>query len=252
MAYYYAANSNGKVMQARYAGICASCRSAVAAGETIRYNGQVHHLTAEHCIAAQAAAKKAAAVTETPKPTQPVADLTGIRNFIAAAKERGLKFPKLRVLDVDGRTELTLGLTSIGYNPGSVSVLRAGTYIGLIRPDGSAKGGITPALAAHLVKVAQEPAAAAKAYAVLMCRCSFCNLALTDAGSVEVGYGPVCAKHWGLPHAPKGTTAPQALTASERRAAEWAADSAADAARVDALSLAEVVGPDLAAEAASW
>ena len=42
------------------------------------------------------------------------------------------------------------------------------------------------------------------------------------------------------------------VTASERRAAEWAADSAADAARVDALSLAEVVGPDLAAEAASW
>lgn len=37
-----------------------------------------------------------------------------------------------------------------------------------------------------------------------MCRCSFCGLALTDEGSVEVGYGPVCAKRWGLPHQPHG------------------------------------------------
>lgn len=32
--------------------------------------------------------------------------------------------------------------------------------------------------------------------------CSFCQRELTDAGSLEVGYGPICADRWGLPHAP--------------------------------------------------
>ena len=55
------------------------------------------------------------------------------------------------------------------------------------------------------VAVAADPAAAAKAYGALMGRCSFCDTAITDEGSVEVGYGPVCAKRFGLPHTPKGT-----------------------------------------------
>jgi len=29
--------------------------------------------------------------------------------------------------------------------------------------------------------------------------CSYCGLELTDARSVTVGYGPICASHWGLP-----------------------------------------------------
>lgn len=32
-----------------------------------------------------------------------------------------------------------------------------------------------------------------------MDRCCYCNLPLEDCRSKEVGYGPVCAKHWGLP-----------------------------------------------------
>lgn len=53
--------------------------------------------------------------------------------------------------------------------------------------------------------IAADPAAAAKAYGALMGRCSYCDKALTDEGSVEVGYGPVCAAKYGLPHHPKGT-----------------------------------------------
>ncbi len=36
-----------------------------------------------------------------------------------------------------------------------------------------------------------------------MSRCSFCNKSLTvdgPGGSVDVGYGPACALHYGLPH----------------------------------------------------
>lgn len=206
MATYLGTIGSGKIMTARFSGYCATCRQPIAAGETIRFDGKPNHVTAEGCLAARRAAEvRQASAPATP--AAPAIDLSTIRNFIAAAKTRGLKFPKLRVLDVDGTTELSLGLTVQGHNPGSVSVKRNGEYVGLIREDGATRGAITPALAAHLVSIAADPAAAAKRYAVLKCRCSFCGLELTDEGSVEVGYGPVCAKHWGLPHAPKGTKA---------------------------------------------
>ena len=236
-----------KIMTARYPGRCLDCGGAIAVGDVIRYaSGQVRHASQDACRAQDAqraalaatlcsnggeanilAASAGSAFRGAWEPTprvdgfpaaqidpaivaerrQQALDLGAIRAFIQAAKDRGLKAPKLRVLDADGRAELTLGLTVVGHNPGSVSVKRNGSYIGLIRQDGGTRGAITPELAAHLQAVAADPAAAAKRYAVLMCRCSFCGLALTDAGSVEVGYGPVCAKHWGLPHAPKGTPA---------------------------------------------
>lgn len=241
-----------KIMQARYAGRCLDCGGPIAVGDTIRYaSGQVRHASPDVCKVADASrAALAASICSNgaeanrlapsagstfrglqPAPAAAV-DLSAIRAFIQAAKDRGLKFPKLRVLDADGQTELTLGLTVAGHNPGSVSVKRNGRYLGLIRQDGTTKGAIDARLAVHLVAVAQAPAAAAKAYAVLMCRCSFCGLALTDEASVELGYGPVCAKHWGLPHKAKGTKAPVAL--AEPTTEEFIAQRRALAARIEA------------------
>lgn len=141
---------------------------------------------------------------EAPVPTT-VMDLKPIIDFLTATKERGLNRPKLRVLDVDGETELKLGLTLKGREPGSIAITRGDEYAGVVRPNGDCFGRIDEELREHLLKVAAEPAAEAKRYAVLMGRCSFCGARLQDAGSVEVGYGPVCAKNWGLPHKPKGT-----------------------------------------------
>jgi hypothetical protein len=102
-----------------------------------------------------------------------------------------------------------MGLTVAGRAPGTLTVVVDGTYVGGIRPDGEAVGALAgdDALQAHLAKVALDPAKAAKEYAALMGACSFCSKPLTDEGSVEVGYGPVCAKHWGLPHRALGTKA---------------------------------------------
>lgn len=218
-----------KIMTARYPGTCATCGGAIQAGTPILWDGRPRHFNQEGCRAAdRERAARAAALCSNPSeanrfapmagsafrgPQAAEVDLTPIRAFIQAARDRGLKHPKLRVLAADGRTELTLGLTVQGHNPGSVSVCRNGQYLGLIRPDGTRRGSIDDAMAMHLLAVAADPAAAAKRYAVLKCRCSFCGLELTDAGSVEVGYGPVCARHWGLPHAPKGTPAPVAVSA---------------------------------------
>jgi hypothetical protein len=138
-----------------------------------------------------------------PEPTA-IANVAPIVAFLKAANERGLRFPKLRVLDADGSSELLLYLSGARSRvPGSVVVKRNGNYLGVVRPTGEVFSSQVPV--DRLAAVAENPAEAARSFAALSGRCSFCNLPLTDAGSVEVGYGPVCARHWGLPHTPQGT-----------------------------------------------
>lgn len=51
-----------------------------------------------------------------------------------------------------------------------------------------------------LDRLAQNPAEVASEYGKLTGHCSFCGLTLTDPESTAVGYGPICAGHYGLPH----------------------------------------------------
>lgn len=191
-------------IQAKFSSKCTNCNAAIKIGEDIIWvRGQrgVTHATPAQCQAAKAAWASS--------PPAPVIDLKPIMDFLNAARDRGLKSPKLRVLGLDGKTELRLSITRGGMAPGSIAVTLGGMFIGCIRPDGRTTGSVAKddRLQAHLLKVAENPAAAAKEYAALMGLCSFCGKQLTDDGSVEVGYGPVCAKHWGLPHTAKGTPA---------------------------------------------
>ena len=125
-----------------------------------------------------------------------------------AAQARGLSYPKARFLAPGGRGELRLTLAGPRSKvPGSIQVYVANQWVGRVEPpDGRVTGSLAsePALLDMLVMIANNPAEAAQAYGALTCRCSFCGLPLTDDGSVEVGYGPTCAKRWGLPHQPKG------------------------------------------------
>ena len=45
-----------------------------------------------------------------------------------------------------------------------------------------------------------DPEATAKAYAARVGACSFCSRTLVDPRSLAVGYGPICAENYGLPH----------------------------------------------------
>lgn len=197
-------------IRSKFAGICKACGCSFNAGDEIEWtkaNG-ARHATINACAAA-----KALRASQAPPTGQFVAtlNLQPLVKFLQDARDRGLKHPKLRILDVLGSSELVIGLTLGGAHPGTLSVVDSQkNFIGGVRPDGSVIGKLTNdrVLQGHLINVAIDPAAAAKKYAVLMCRCSFCGLPLTDEGSVEVGYGPVCAAHWGLPHSPKGTSNP--------------------------------------------
>ena len=54
-------------------------------------------------------------------------------------------------------------------------------------------------LTSILSKLAGAPARIAAAYGKLTGNCCFCGTGLTNDNSTDVGYGPVCAKRWGLP-----------------------------------------------------
>lgn len=192
---------------AKYESRCTQCNCTIRVGEQIEWVRGQH---ARHAALAQCDAARTLRDDEIKQreANAPLIDLTSIVTFITAAKDRGLKRPKLRVLMMDGNTELRLALTVTGIAPGSISLVSGSGYLGSVRPNGRTTGQVAalPELQEHLLKVARDPAAAAKEYAAVMCVCSFCGKALTDAGSVEVGYGPICAKHWGLPHSALGTT----------------------------------------------
>ena len=194
-------------MNSKFNGVCKKCNISFPAGTKIEWS-------------------KATGATHTVCPAsrpvfvaQPVvADGAPIARFIQAAKDRGLKFPKARFMAVGREMVLSLAGNTSKY-PGSVQVKVGGEWVGRIEPTGKVAGPLSNRkdVLDTLASIAVDPAAAAKAYGALTCSCSFCGKGLTDEGSVEVGYGPVCAAHWGLPHTPKGT--PVVLQASFKQVA---------------------------------
>jgi hypothetical protein len=90
-------------------------------------------------------------------------------------------------------------------NPGALYVTTGGVYLGRITPAGDyvqsreAAGTDPAAVVATLREFAAEPAAVAARYGRATGNCSFCARLLTDSRSTSVGYGPICADHYGLP-----------------------------------------------------
>jgi hypothetical protein len=190
---------------AKFAGTCTICKSAIAPGQSIIWarGAGSKHANLSDCQAAQALAAVAVAASAVAPAPRPVVSLSGLVAFLKAARERGLKFPKTRFA-APGNGELLLSLAGDdSRNPGSVYVKLNGEYVGKVTREGAAYG--VDALLPTLQAIEADPAAAGAAYGALTGRCSFCGLGLTDEGSVEVGYGPVCASRYGLPHKAKGS-----------------------------------------------
>lgn len=193
------------VIQSRFPGTCDRCKHPFPSGARIQWSRGTKptHETATDCFNATQRAQ-----STPPAPPPQMIDLKAIVEFLTQAKEKGgLKRPKLRILAPDGVREVRLSLTTTGVAPGSLSVVLNGEFIGAVRPTGEVRGKLAQdmELQKHLLYVSQNPTNAVKEYASMMSICSFCGKPLTDAGSVQCGYGPVCAKHWGLPHVALGT-----------------------------------------------
>lgn len=143
-----------------------------------------------------------------------VGDLGGILALFRKAREH-LKFPAI-VLSVPGLAD-GVRINVAGQRakfPGTLNVLAGARdeasefgrdFYGRIDLDGHfapsrkiAPDAITM-LTARLRAFAADPATVAGEHGRLTGRCCFCNIALTDERSTAVGYGPVCADHFGLP-----------------------------------------------------
>ena len=82
-----------------------------------------------------------------------------------------------------------------GENEWFGRITRQGEFLPSRKYDASQQTAVGLALQA----MANDPAKAAGEFGRLTGRCCFCALPLSDERSTKVGYGPVCAKNWGVP-----------------------------------------------------
>jgi hypothetical protein len=118
---------------------------------------------------------------------------------------KGLKNPKITI-QIEG---IEFKLSRAGDRskaPGTVNVTDMGgwgdnVWYGRILRDGGLQSSrnVTPGVKDRLVVLNGDPVGFAAAHGKLTGACCFCHSPLKTAESTEVGYGPVCAKNWGLP-----------------------------------------------------
>jgi hypothetical protein len=141
--------------------------------------------------------------------TTNVGNVKGIVDLLETAAKH-LKRPAivLRAGDFDIRLSIAGPRAKV---PGSITVLSADrngdetrdwygriTREGEYQPSRKFEAQQT-AIGATLAAMANDPAKTAGEYGRLVGRCCFCRLPLSDERSTEVGYGKICAAHFGLP-----------------------------------------------------
>jgi hypothetical protein len=150
-----------------------------------------------------------------PKPEAvKVGQIDGIIELFVKAKQH-LKYPAIVLTAADNGAEIRVKpAPATGSNPGCIYVHYETQYAGKITPGGewvplksvNANGFIY----SMLKMLAADPAGVASAQGKMTGKCCFCNSKLTDPKSTSVGYGPVCAQHYGLPHGPVIVGTPEA------------------------------------------
>lgn len=139
------------------------------------------------------------------KQTEHVGDFKGVLELFRRAAQH-LKYPKIR-LQTNNRKPVVLNVAGPKSRyAGQVNVTDGGpygdnTWYGRIDEQGewTVSNAGDNDVADVLRRLADDPAETAAEYGRLTGRCCFCNTALEDERSTSVGYGPVCAKNYGLP-----------------------------------------------------
>jgi hypothetical protein len=150
-------------------------------------------------------AKLARRAADADKPKEQIGSLAAIMALFQRAAS-GLKRPQiiLALRDAGISIRLTIAGDRARF-PGSINIVERGgekTFFGRVKLDGTLdlREDAAPAsLPALLRAFAADPAGIAADYGHATGCCCFCAKELTDARSVAVGYGPVCAEKWSLP-----------------------------------------------------
>jgi hypothetical protein len=149
-------------------------------------------------------ADNAAPATARPATAQ-IGDMAGLYAIFQNAT-RNLKRPAIVAQSPVGEIRLSVAGANARV-PGSINVAEKGPFgeavwYGRIMQDGSyvaGRDGNRPELVEYLKAFAANPAKMAAEHGHKTGACCFCNRPLTDARSTSVGYGPICAGHYGLP-----------------------------------------------------
>jgi hypothetical protein len=153
--------------------------------------------------------KLACEATEGPAPQKSIAvgSMQPLVALFAKAKEH-LKRPAV-VLEADGVGEIRLSEAGQRARvPGSINVTTPGPFgervwYGRVTVDGffqpTNKVAVPEPLVEAIRVFAADPVGQAARHGHLTGRCCFCNRKLEDERSTAVGYGPICADHFGLP-----------------------------------------------------
>lgn len=164
-----------------------------------------------------------------------VGDLSGITTLFERARTH-LRHPAI-VLATPSSGLVRISVASAAARvPGSLNVTAQDDFVdgrrrwfGRVLQTGvfdQREGG--PEIAAQLQRFAANPAQVAQESARLTGRCCFCNRPLDDERSTAVGYGPICADHFGLPWGER----PVGFAAAAARAAIVSTSEAASIAPV--------------------
>ena len=136
-----------------------------------------------------------------PKEAAAVVDVTAIKRMFDEARKH-LRNPRIRLMCGDGLHIQVKPAKDGGKNPGAIYVTAPewDTYLGKITPQGEwlPTSRCEATVTDLLVRFAADPLTLAKEYGRLLGNCCFCGQRLSDERSTDVGYGPVCAEHFGL------------------------------------------------------
>lgn len=149
-----------------------------------------------------------------PPASQPLgADLSPIFTLFQAAQASRIKWPKVRLQTADGTTIVLKRCGAASAHAGAINVVSAekvwnaylqqdsAQWFGRINADGTLVSGkaMTQSILTALTALAADPAGVAAAYGKQTGNCCFCSTPIETKESMAVGYGPICAEHYGLP-----------------------------------------------------
>lgn len=130
---------------------------------------------------------------------------SGVFSLFEYAIAQQLKYPKIRLQTPLGQAVCLSRAGSKSKYTGQIMVTDGGpfganTYFGRITLEGEFQTFMINAeVPVLLARLSADPAAVASEYGRLTGNCCFCTTPLKDARSTAVGYGPICANHFGLP-----------------------------------------------------
>lgn len=133
-------------------------------------------------------------------------NMAGVNSLFDKAVASGLKYPKIRLQTQTGQKVCLARAGNRSRHPGHIMVTDGepfgyNKFFGRVDQTGQYHPADANTDEVHILleQLGSDPATVASKFGKLTGNCCFCMHSLDDERSTEVGYGPVCAKHFGLP-----------------------------------------------------